>query len=180
MQLFSFKPYKLSLSLLLFVQFFFGSLVVCSFAAEGRVGFIDVQKAVISTKEWKKQFEIFKKDFAKEKKKIKARENRIKKMLQDLSKQNFVLEPELKKKKEDQFRKEKVAFERYVQDQNAEFGNSEKAMTQKILKNMMKIIKKIGKEKKYTMILEQKAVLYHDKGNDLTTLAIKTYDRSYK
>ena len=67
-----------------------------------------------------------------------------------------------------------------MQDQNAEFGNNEKEMTQKILQNMMKIIKKIGKEKKYTMILEQKAVIYHDTGNDLTTLATKTYDRSHK
>ena len=177
MQLFSFKSNTLHISLLLFVQFFFGPLAVSSFAAESRVGFIDVQKAVISTKEWKKQFEIFKKDFAKEKKKIKARENRVKKMLQDLNKQSFVLDPELKKKKEGQFRKEKVAFERYVQDKNEEFGNSEKEMTQKILQSMMKIIQKIGKDKKYTMILEQKAVLYHDKGNDLTTLATKTYDK---
>ena len=180
MQLFSFKSNTLHISLLLFAQFFFGPLGASSFAAENRVGFIDVQKAVISTKEWKKQFETFKKDFAKEKKKIKARENRIKKMLKDLNKQSFVLDPALKKKKEEQFRKEKVAFERYVQDQNAEFGNNEKEMTQKILKNMMKVIRKIGKEKKYTMILEQKAVLYHDTGNDLTTLATKTYDRSHR
>ena len=180
MHLIYYKSYKFCLSLLLLGYIFFGLLAISAFAAERRVGFIDVQKAVISTKEWKKQFEIFKKDFAKEKKKIKARENRIKKMLKDLNRQSFVLDPELKKKKEDQFRKEKVAFERYVQDQNAEFSNSEKEMTQKILKKMLGIIQKIGKEKKYTMILEQKAVIYHDKGNNLTTLATKTYDRSNK
>ncbi|MDC1152381.1 OmpH family outer membrane protein [Nitrospinaceae bacterium] len=141
---------------------------------------MNIQKAVIGTKEWKKNFEIFKKDFAKEKKKIKARENRIKKMQEDLSKQSFVLDPELKKKKEDRFRKEKIAFERYLQDQNTEFGKNEKEITQKILIKMMKIIQKLGKEKKYTMILEEKVVLYHDRGNDLTTLATKTYDRSNK
>jgi outer membrane protein len=159
---------------------FIGPMTTTAFAAESRVGFVDIQKAVISTKEWKRSFESFKKNFAKEKKKIKSREARIKKMLADLNKQSFVLEPELKKKKEDKFRKEKVAFERYVQDQNAEFGKSEKEMTQKILIKMMKVIQKIGKDKKYTMILEQKVVLYHDKGNDLTSLAIKTYDRSNK
>ena len=180
MQLFSFKSHTLIISLLLFTQLFFGPLTESSFAAERRVGFIDVQKAVISTKEWKKQFEIFKKDFAKEKKKIKARENRIKKMLEDLSKQSFVLDPELKKKKEDRYRKEKIAFERYLQDQNTEFGKNEKEITQKILIKMMKVIKKIGKEKKYTMILEENVVLYHDRGNDLTTLATKTYDRNNK
>ena len=159
---------------------FIGPMTTTPFAAESRVGFVDIQKAVISTKEWKRSFESFKKNFAKEKKKIKSREARIKKMLADLNKQSFVLDPELKKKKEDKFRKEKVAFERYVQDQNAEFGKSEKEMTQKILIKMMKVIQKIGKDKKYTMILEQKVVLYHDKGNDLTSLAIKTYDRSNK
>jgi outer membrane protein len=164
-------------SVFLIGLFFFGPITT-PFAAENRVGFVDIQKAVISTKEWKKSFEDFKKNFANEKKKIKSRESRIKKMLADLNKQSFVLDPELKKKKEDKFRKEKVAFERYVQDQNAEFSKSEKEMTQKILLKMMKVIQKIGKDKKYTMILEQKVVLYHDKGNDLTSLATKTYDRS--
>ena len=179
MQLFSFKAHKVYFCLLIGLVFF-GPLAISSFAADSRVGFVDIQKAVIDTKEWKKNFEIFKKNFAKEKKKIQARENRIKKMLADLNKQSMVLDPELKKKKEDKFRKEKVAFERYVQDQNAEFSKSEKEITQKILLKMMKVIKKLGKEKKYTMILEQKVVLYHDQGNDLTTLATKTYDRSNK
>ena len=179
MQLFSFKVYKVYFFLLIGLVFF-GPLAIPSFAAESRIGFVDIQKAVLGTKEWKKNFEIFKKDFAKEKKKIKARENRIKKMLQDLNKQSFVLDPELKKKKEDRFRKEKIAFERYLKDQNDEFGKNEKEITQKILIKMMKVIKKIGKEKKYTMILEEKVVLYHDRGNDLTALATKTYDRSNK
>jgi len=141
---------------------------------------VNIQKAIIGTKEWKKNFEIFKKNFEKEKKKIKAREQRIKKMLEDLNKKSFVLNPELKKKKEDKYRKEKIAFERYLQDQNTEFSKSEKEVTQKILLKMMKIIQKLGKEKKYTMILEEKVVLYHDQGRDLTTLATKTYDRNNK
>ena len=155
-------------------------MTISSFAAESRIGFVDIQKAVLGTKEWKKNFEIFKKDFAKEKKKIKARENRIKKMLEELNKQSFVLDPEKKKKKEDRFRKEKIAFERYLKDQNDEFGKNEKEITQKILIKMMKVIKKIGKEKKYTMILEEKVVLYKDQGKDLTALATKTYDRDNK
>ena len=180
MQLFHFKSYKVFFLLFLARLFVFVLFPEPSFAAENRVGFVDIQKAVINTKEWKREFEGFKKNFAKEKKKIKARESRIKKMLEDLNKQSFVLDPELKKKKEDKFRKEKVAFERYVQDQNAEFTKSEKEITQKILLKMMKIIKKIGKDKKYTMILEQKVVLYHDQGNDLTALATKAYDRKNK
>ena len=180
MQLFSFKVHKTYFYLLLIGLVFFGPLAITSFAAESRIGFVDIQKAVLGTKEWKKNFEIFKKDFAKEKTKIKARENRIKKMLEDLNKQSFVLDPELKKKKEDRYRKEKIAFERYVQDQNQEFSKSEKEITQKILIKMMKVIKNLGKDKKYTMILEEKVVLFHDRGKDLTTLVTNTYDRNNK
>ncbi len=180
MQFFSIKGYRVYCSLFVVGLFFSGLLAVSSYAADSRIGFVDIQKAVSSTKEWKRGFNSFKEDFTKEKKRIKVREDKIKRMLEDLNKQSFVLEPELKKKKEDAFRKEKVDFERYVQDQNAEFGKKEKEMTQKILLKMMDVIKKLGEEKKYTMILEQKVVLYHDAGNDLTALAIRTYDRSNK
>ena len=179
MQLFSFKAHKVYFCLLIGLVFF-GPLAISSFAAESRIGFVNIQKAVLGTKEWKKNFEIFKKNFEKEKKKVKVREKRIKKMLEDLNKQSFVLNPELKKKKEDNYRKEKIAFERYLQDQNTEFSKSEKEVTQKILVKMMKVIQKIGKEKKYTMILEEKGVLYRDQGRDLTKLATKTYDRTNK
>ena len=149
-------------------------------AAESKIGFIDVQKAISSTKDWKKGFAGFKASFQKQKSVISKKEARIKKMLDDLNKQSFVLDPKLKKKKEDDFRKEKVAFERYVEDQNNEFGKKEKEMTRKLLKQMIEIIHKIGKDRKYTMILEKKSVLYHNTGNDLTDRAIKAYDRKYK
>jgi outer membrane protein len=180
MYLISFQRSKAIFFSLIIGTFIFGPLATISFALESRVGFVDIQKAVSGTKEWKSSFNKFKLEFTKEKKKIKAREQKITKMLGELNKQSFVLNPELKKKKEDQLRKEKVGFERYVQDQNAEFGKREKEMTQKILIKMMNVIKKIGKEKKYTMILEQKVVLYHDKGNDLTKMATRTYDRVNK
>lgn len=149
-------------------------------AAQPKVGFIDVQKAIASTKDWKKGFAAFKASFQKQKKMISAREEKIKKMLEDLNKQSFVLDPKLKKKKEDDFRKEKVAFERYVEDQNNEFGKKEKEMTQKLLIQMIEVVQKLGKDRKYSMILEKKSVIYHDKGDDITDLAIKAYDRKYK
>ena len=103
--------------LLIFGFFICGPLTVSSFAADNGIGFVDIQKAVVNTKEWKTSFNKFKLDFKKEKTKINAREQKIKKMLGELNKQSFVLDPKLKKKKEEQLRKEKIAFERYVEDQ---------------------------------------------------------------
>jgi outer membrane protein len=174
------RKFKIIFQILIFGLMICGPLTVSAFAAESRIGFLNIQKAVSSTKDWKSKFNKFKADFSKEKKRIKVKEQKIKKMLENLTKQSFVLDPDLKKKKEDAFRKEKIEFERYVQDQNTDFGKIEKEMTQKILIKMVDIINKIGKEKKYTMILEQKVVLYHDKGNDLTGLATRAYDKANK
>ena len=175
-----YRKFKIIFPLLILGLLINGPLTVSAFAADSRIGFLNIQKAVSSTKDWKSKFNKFKADFSKEKKRIKIKEQKIKKMLENLNKQSFVLDPDLKKKKEDAFRKEKIEFERYVQDQNADFGKKEKEMTQKILIKMMGIINKIGKDKIYTMILEQKVVLYHDKGNDLTSMATRTYDRANK
>ena len=178
--------YKLTRSMTRFFRFLSITAMVWSLtisvgmAAESKVGFIDVQKAISSTKSWKKGFAGFKNDFKKQRTVITQKESKIKKMLEDLNKQSFILDPKLKKKKEDQFRKEKIAFERYVEDQNKDFALKEKEMTRQFLKRMIDVIQKIGKERKYTMILEKKSVLYHNTGNDLTDLAIKTYDRSHK
>jgi len=180
MSLILFRKFWITQLLLVLGFLVYGPFAVSSYAADSRIGFLNIQKAVSSTKEWKKNFDKFKADFTKEKQRIKLREKKLKKMLDNLNKQSYVLDPDLKKKKEDEFRKEKIEFERYVQDQNAEFGKKEKEMTQEILIKMMDVVKKIGKEKKYTMILEQKVVLYHDKGNDLTGIAIRAYDRANK
>ena len=174
------KKIKIIFPLIIFGFLICEPLTISAFAADSRIGFLNIQKAVSNTKDWKSKFNKFKADFSKEKKRIKIKEKKIKVMLENLNKQSYVLNPDLKKKKEDAFRKEKIEFERYVQDQNAEFGKKEKEMTQKILIKMVDVVKKIGKEKKYTMIVEEKFALYHEKSIDITGMATRAYDKANK
>ena len=148
-----------------------------SFARDLRVGVIDIQKAVSGTKEWKKEFLSFKTNFNREKKLISKKEEQLKKMIENLNKQGMVLNPELKKKKEEEVLKKKREFERYVQDRNEELAKKEKEITSRILKKMAGVIKKIGKEKHFTMILEKKVGLYFDNSVDLTALVIRAYNK---
>ena len=147
-----------------------------SYAKDIRVGFIDIQSAVTNTKEWKKEFAAFKTRFQKEKEKITKKENNLKKMIENLNKQSMVLSPEKKKKKEEDLIKQKKEFERHVQDKNEEFAKTEKMITSKILKKMVKIVTDLGKSKKFTMILEKKVGIYFDQSVDLTLLATRTYN----
>ena len=161
-----------------FVGFFLLAQATPGYGKDLRVGFIDIQAAVANTKEWKKEFISFKTKFKREKESIAKREEQLKKKIEDLNKQSMVLNPELKKKKEDDVLKKKRNFERYVQDKNEEFARKEQEITNKILKKMIKVVQKIGKEKRFTIILEKKVGLYFDESVDLTTLATLTYDKT--
>ncbi|MBI4384173.1 MAG: OmpH family outer membrane protein [Nitrospinae bacterium] len=149
-----------------------------AFGQDAKIGFVDLQKAVSGTKEWKKEFATFKTDFQKEKSVIAEKEKSIRQELEDLNKQGFVLSPDLKKKKEEGFMKDKREFERYVQDRNEEYNRKEKQITDNLLQKMIKVVQAMGKEKKYTMILERSAVFYFSPDDDLTDLAIKAYDKA--
>ncbi len=149
-------------------------------AGSVRIGFIDIQEAVAGTKEFKRVFTQFRTHFQKEKKLIVQRESKIKAMLEEINGQGAVLKDAEKRRKEEKFLKEKKSFERYVQDKNEEFARKEKEITDSILRKMLEVLKKIGKERKYTMILEKKAVFYSDTAADLTSIASKAYDRAYK
>lgn len=155
-------------------------LTSSTFAAGNRIGFINLQKAVANTKEWKKQLSDFKKQFKNAKSLIAAKEKKVKAMYEEITKQSFVLDPALKKSKEERFRKEKVEFERFVQDKNEEFGRKEKEITEKIIAKMIKVVRKIGSEKKISLILDEKTLIYSDSSLNITDIVVKTYDRIYK
>ncbi len=146
-------------------------------AAELKIGFVNIQKAITETKEFKKSQMRFQLKLKKEKGIIDARKKKVENMLREINKQGFVLNPELKKAKEESFLREKKEFDRYVQDREEEFRRSEQKVIEKISKKMLEVLKQLGKQKKLTMVIEKKAVFYSDSALDLTNLAVKTYNK---
>ena len=154
-----------------------------SFAAgEGdpRIGFVDIKKAVADTNEFKRVKANFDRRFQKEQKLIADREAKVKKLFEELNKQGFVLSPELKKQKEARFIQEKKSLERYVQDKNEEFSRLEQEITAKITKNMLDVLKNLGKQRKYTLIIEKNATFYFNTAQDITSIAVSAYNKSHK
>ncbi len=174
------RPSRTQIRIMLLVLGLFWLIPLTAWSEETKIGFINMQKAVTGTQEFKNALKKFKKEFEKEQKVIVSREQKVQRMLEDLNKQGFVLDPALKKQKQEDFLNEKKRLERYVQDRNEEFAKREKEITDKILKKMLDIIRKIGKKKKLTMIIEKKALFYTESSADLTSLATKTYDKANK
>jgi len=175
----NFKEYRVLGWAVLLVLFGQTIAAVEATAGDIKIGFVDVQKAIVETTEFKKSQMKFRVELEKEKGIIEARKKKVETMLIELNKQANVLNPTLKKKKEESFMREKKDFERYVQDREEEFSRREKAALDKISRKMLEVLKQLGKQKKLTMVLEKKAVFYSDSTLDLTTLATKTYNKLY-
>lgn len=158
-----------------------GSILVVAEATAGnvKIGFVDIQKAITETKQFKKSQMKFRVELQKEKGIIDARKKKVENMLIEINKQANVLNPALKKKKEESFLREKKDFERYVQDREEEFARREKIALDQISKKMLEVLKQLGKQKKLTMVIEKKRVFYSDSTLDLTSLATKTYNKLY-
>jgi outer membrane protein len=155
------------------------SVVAEAAAGDVKIGFVDIQKAITETKEFKKSQMKFRVELQKEKGIIEARKKKVEGMLIEINKQANVLNPTLKKKKEESFLREKKDFERYVQDREEEFASREKIALDQISKKMLEVLKQLGKQKKLTMVLEKKSVFYSDSTLDLTELSTKTYNKLY-
>ncbi|MEW6001063.1 MAG: OmpH family outer membrane protein [Nitrospirota bacterium] len=102
----------------------------------------------------------------------------IEKLRSELEKQASVLSAEAKKNKEEELERLIREYQRLVQDSEAEFKKKRMELEDMISKEIFEIVDKIGKEDGYMLILDRNAVLYSDKGIDITDTVIKKYNES--
>ncbi len=154
-------------------------LMAASFAqAQGKIGFVDMQKAIQSTAAGKKAKDELEKDFNKKKKELEKKEADLKKMGEDLEKKKSVLSEEALGKKQAEFQEEMLKYRDVVGKSQVEIQKKERDLTAPILEKMKKVISKISKEGGYSLVLENsQMVLYADQGADLTDAVVKAFEK---
>jgi outer membrane protein len=146
----------------------------------GRIGFLDLDKAIGSTLEFKKKLAELDVEADKEKNILKDKEKKLLDLAEELKKQDFVLSEDLKRKKAEGFRVQQRDFERYVADIQEKFNRKKSEIIQAIGKKMADILKTLGKERNYILIMEKRSVYYHAPEDDLTDIVVSIYDKNNK
>ena len=163
-----------------FIATIAGILFVTSMAqaAETKIGFVDMQKAIQSTAAGKKAKTELEGEFNKKKKELEKKEADLKKMGEDLERKKSVLSEEVLGKKQAEFQEEMMKYRDVVGKSQVEIQKKERDLTAPILEKMKKTIEKVAKEKGYTVVLENSAmVLYAAADSDMTADVIKTYEK---
>ncbi|WP_413578264.1 OmpH family outer membrane protein [Bdellovibrio sp. HCB290] len=153
-------------------------MAAAAHAAESKVGFVDMQKAIQATSAGKKAKAELEAEFNKKKKDLEKKEADLKKMGEDLEKKKSVLSEEALGKKQAEFQEEMIKYRDIVGKSQMDIQKKERELTAPILTKMRTVIGKLAKDKGYTLVLENnQGVLYSTPESDLTEDVIKAYEK---
>jgi len=156
----------------------FGLVATQAHAAEAKVGYIDLQKAIQETSAGKKAKSDLEKEFNAKKAELQKKEADIKKMGDDLEKKKVALSDDVRAKKTQELQQEMMKFQKEVGESQMNIQKKERDLTQPIIDKLQASIEKVAKAQGYTMVLEksEQSVLWAQKADDLTDAVVKDFE----
>ena len=155
------------------------SFVAFSAHAEFKAGFIDMQKAIQSTKAGKNAKSALEKEFDKKKKSLQAQESELKKKAEDFEKKKMVLSDKVRETKGRELQQEMLKFREELQKSQLAMRQKEMEMTKPILEKMQKVIGDVAKAQGLSMVFErgQDSVMWAKADLDITDEVVKKYNK---
>lgn len=149
-------------------------------AAEEKIGFVNFQEVITTSNVGKAQADEFKKIMEKDRAALLDKENDLKKMKEEIEKQKMTLKEDALKKKEAEFDKKLRDFQVAANDFNNDLRQREQEIFRKMIPEIVKVVKKLGDEGKYTMIIDPMVsqLPYHAADHDLTKQVIEEFNKA--
>ena len=162
------------LLLLCTVALFAVFCTTAGFAADTKIGVMNVQRIVVACDAGKAAKQRFEKKMNDLKAGFKKEEEELKKMQAEIKKKSSAWSEEKRDEKIRAFKKSGRAFQAKTEDARFEMKQLQDKELEPILKTMEKVVKQYGKDNGYTLILDSKnGVVYFDKTVEISDLLIK-------
>ena len=147
--------------------------------AAGRIAYVDLAKALNSTADGIKAKDQLKLEFKEKQQRLDMMQKDIISMREALDRDRLTLSPEALESREKKYRSRLTEVQQRFADYQREIAQREARLTETILSRIRQIVKKIGEQEGYALILEksQEIVLYAPGANDITDMVLKEYNR---
>lgn len=138
--------------------------------AETRIGYVDLQRTLNETKAGKAAKRRLEGEKKKKQSELNKAQQDLQKFAAELEKQRVVLKPDVLRQRERELQERYVKLQETYLKLQQDLAQQEAKLVQDIFAKAAPVIKKIAKEKGYTMILEknESAVLWAVDGVDIT------------
>jgi outer membrane protein len=164
---------------LLITFFVVVAFTVPAFAADVKVGVLDLMKVIDLSEAGKKAKTEMNAKIKAAEAEVKKEQDKLLAMKAEIEKQAPMLSPTALAEKQRDYEDKLLDFKRKLQDYEYELQSKDFELAQVILTQTKDIIDKIGKEEGYTIILERtnSAVLYFPSSVDITEKVIKEMNK---
>jgi outer membrane protein len=151
------------------------------FAAEAKLGYIDMQRALNTSESGKEAKEQLAARVKKYQDEINIKQEEIKKLKDDLEKQGALLSEAARNAKEKDYQQRLKEFQRFTKDAQDELQGKDEELTRKILEGMEKVIREFGNKNGYTFIfVKNEGMLFASDKADVTDEVLKLFNSSRK
>jgi outer membrane protein len=141
-----------------------------------KIGLIDVQRAFGESQVGKAAKDRFQAQAKKAEADMNRERQDIEKAKADFDKKGPLLKEDDRRKLEGDLQKRMVNYQRNARDFQEELDGKWRETQDSILKDLMGVIAEIGKNEKFTFILEKGQLLYSDQAIDITNKVIEVYN----
>lgn len=148
-------------------------------AADVKVGYVDLQKALNMSSAGKAAKEKMRLKFKDYETDVQKKQDDLKKLKDDLEKQAMLLSADARSAKERDYQQKVKDYQRMTKDIQEEMQRTDADFTRKIIEEIFKVVQQIGKQEGYTLILEktESSILYANDGIDMTDRVIQVFDK---
>jgi outer membrane protein len=151
------------------------------FAADAKVGYVDIQKVLNLSEHGKEAKDQLAGKVKKYQDEINARQDELKKLKDDLEKQGVLLSESARAGKEKDYQQKLKEFQRFTKDAQEELQGKDEEFTRKILEEIEKVIQEYGKKNGFTFIfVRNETMIFADEKADLTEQILKAVNAQKK
>lgn len=147
-----------------------------------KIGFVDMQRALNTCEAGKEAKQIIAQEVDKMQKAMTGRQKELEKLREDLEKRGAVMSEAVRKEKERDYQMKLRDMQRLQRDFEEDIRRKDQEYTERILKELALIIRKLAEDKQYTLVVEknQPAVIYVQGSLDLTDEVIQIINQKLK
>lgn len=156
-------------------------VTICN-AAELKIGYVNIQRAVAESKAGKAANEKFTVEANRIRDDIMKEKESIEQAAEMLQKQSAMLTEDVRRSKELDMARRQRDYERMVEDQKGELQLKEAQLTGEILEQLIPIVRDYGKKHEFSIIFErsERVLLYAADSLDLTDKVIAIIDAGFQ
>ncbi len=147
-----------------------------AYAQAIKIGVFDMDRVFNESKRWAKERDAFVKKGKAWDETLQKKAAEFKAFKESLEKKAGMLSEQARKEKEREYQQKARELERMSEDAKAEMQQMNKESATRFNKSLMTVVKKLGQEEKYTLILEATIIPYASKEIDITDHVLKAFD----